>query len=118
MFSPDTHDLGSSLPLQAYQVLVMSTCSSLRHFLDDIKAFRQGYPTTAIFTTQPSLVDTEMRVFKRLLYELFRGASAQGIANGLNEEYRAVAWAQMKRGRPPWRILDKLFTVGINTVEQ
>jgi len=118
VFLPDAHDLGGSLPLQAYQVLVLSTCSSQRHFLDDIKAFRQGYPTIAIFTTQPSLVDTEMRVFKRLLYELFRGASAQGIANGLNEEYRAVAWAQMKRGRPPWRILDNLFTVGIDTVEQ
>jgi len=118
VFAPDDLDLDRSFPLQAYQVLVLSTCSSLRHFLDDIKVFRQGYPTTAIFTTQPSLVDTEMRVFKRLLYELFRGASAQGIVNGLNEEYRAVAWAQMKRGRPPWRILDNLFTLGINTDAQ
>ncbi len=118
VFAPDGRDLDRSSPLRAYQVLVLSTCSSRRHFLDDIKAFRRGYPTTAIFTTQPSLVDTEMRVFKRLLYELFRGASAQGIVSGLNEEYRAGAWAEMKRGRPPWRIIDTLFALGINTVEQ
>jgi hypothetical protein len=116
VFAPDSSDLDSSSPLRAYQVLVLSTCSSLRHFLDDIQNFRRDYPTTAIFTSRPSLMDRDMRVFQRLLYELFRGASAKGIAAGLNEEYRAVAWAEMKRGRPPWRIVDNLFSVGINTV--
>lgn len=118
VFAADNRDLERSRPLQSYQVLVMSTCSSRRHFLDDIRGFRQGYPTTAIFSTKPSLVDVEMRVFKRLLYELFRGSSAQGIVAGLNEEYRAVAWKEMKRGRPPWRIIDALFVLGINTVAQ
>jgi len=117
VFAPDSSDLDNSLPLRACQVLVLSTCSSQRHFLDDIKAFRQGYPSIAIFATQPSLVDLDMRVFQRLLYELFRGASALGIVTGLNEEYRAVAWAEMKRARPPWKIVDNLFTLGINTVD-
>jgi len=118
VFAPDSRDLDQSVPLRAYQVLVLATCSSKRHFLDDMQAFRKDYPTTVIFTRKPSLMDREMRVFQRLLYELFRGASAHGIAAGLNEEYRAVAWAEMKRARPPWRIVDNLFTVGINTVDQ
>jgi len=118
IFAPDSRDLDGSVPLRAYQVLVLATCSSLRHFLDDIQAFRQGYPTTAIFASQPSLVDLDMRVFKRLLYELFRGASAQDIVYGLNEEYRAAAWVEIKRGRPPWKIVDNLFSLGINTVAQ
>jgi hypothetical protein len=117
VFAPDSRDLDSSSPLQAYQVLVLSTCSSMRHFMDDIEAFRQGYPTTAIFASQPALVDVDMRVFKRLLYELFRGSSVQGIVAGLNEEYRAKAWEEMKRRRPPWKIIDNLFTLGLNTVE-
>ena len=116
IFAPDSRDLDGSVPLRAYQVLVLATCSSLRHFLDDVQAFRQGYPTTAIFASQPSLVDLDMRVFKRLLYELFRGASAQDIVYGLNEEYRAAAWVEIKRGRPPWKIVDNLFSLGINTV--
>jgi hypothetical protein len=94
----------------------MSTCSSLRHFLDDIAAFRKGYPTTAVFAASPSLMDTDMRVFKRLLYELFRGVSAQGIVDGINSEYRAVAWSEMRRGRPPWKMVEALFTIGIDTV--
>ncbi len=116
IFAPDSRDLDGSVPLRAYQVLVLATCSSLRHFLDDVQAFRQGYPTTAIFASQPSLVDLDMRVFKRLLYELFRGSSAQDIVYGLNEEYRAAAWVEIKRGRPPWKIVDNLFSLGINTV--
>jgi hypothetical protein len=116
IFAPDSRDLDGSVPLRAYQVLVLATCSSLRHFLDEVQAFRQGYPTTAIFASQPSLVDLDMRVFKRLLYELFRGAPAQDIVFGLNEEYRAAAWVEIKRGRPPWKIVDNLFSLGINTV--
>lgn len=118
IFAPDSRDLDGSVPLRAYQVLVLATCSSLRHFLDDVQAFRQGYPTTAIFASQPSLVDLDMRVFRRLLYELFRGAPAQDIVYGLNEEYRAAAWVEIKRGRPPWKIVDNLFSLGINTVAQ
>jgi len=117
VFAPDSRDLDVSVPLRAYQVLVLSTCSSRRHFLDDIQAFRKDYPTTAIFTNKSALLDQKMRVFQRLLYELFRGAPAQEIVSGLNEEYRAVAWAEMKRARPPWRIVDNLFTLGINTVD-
>jgi hypothetical protein len=116
VFAPDGSDLENSFPLRGYQLLVMSTCSSLRHFLDDIAAFRNGYPTTGIFAAGPSLMDTDMRVFKRMLYELFRGASAQGIVDGINSEYRAVAWAEMKRGRPPWKMVEALFTLGIDTV--
>lgn len=116
VFAPDGRDLDRSFPLRGYQLLVLSTCSSLRHFLDDVEAFRNGYPTTAIFAASPSLMDTDMRVFKRLLYELFRGASTQGIVDGINAEYRAVAWAEMKRGRPPWKMVDTLFTLGIETV--
>jgi hypothetical protein len=117
VFAPDSRDLDNSLPLRAYQVLVLSTCSSRRHFMDDIQAFRKDYPTTAIFTSKSALMDQEMRVFQRLLYELFRGVPAQEIVKGLNEEYRAVAWSEMKRARPPWRIVDNLFTLGINTVD-
>jgi hypothetical protein len=118
VFAPDSRDLDKSSPLRDYQVLVLSTCSSRRHFLDDIQAFRKDYPTTAIFTNTSALMDRKMRVFQRLLYELFRGAPAQDIVKGLSEEYRAAAWSEMKRGRPPWRIVDNLFTLGIHTVVQ
>jgi len=118
VFAPDGRDLEQSVPLHAYQLIVMGTCSSMNHFLDDIRAFRQGYPTTAIFVTRPSLVDTGMRVFKRLLYEVFRGASEQDIVCGLNAEYRAVAWSEMQRGRPPWKIVEDLFTLAIDTAVQ
>jgi hypothetical protein len=116
VFAPDGSDLERSCPLRGYQVLIMSTCSSMRHFFDDIADFRQNFPTTAIFTSRPSLMDLDKRVFMRMLYELLRGASSQGIVDGLNEEYRAAAWAEMKRGRPPWRIVDNLFVLGIDTV--
>jgi len=115
VFAPDGRDLERSFPLRGYQLLVMSTCSSLRHFQDEIMEFRQGYPTTAVFAASPSLMDTDMRVFKRLLYELFRGSSTQGIVDGINSEYRAVAWSEMKRGRPPWKMVEELFTLGIDT---
>jgi hypothetical protein len=116
VFAPDDRDLSRSFPLRGYQMLVFSTCSSLRHFLDEIEAFRSGYPTTAIFAASPSLMDTDMRVFKRLLYELFRGSSTQGLVDGINSEYRAVAWAHMRRNRPPWKMVEALFTLGIDTV--
>jgi len=118
VFAPDGRDLESSTPLHACQLLVMATCSSQKHFLDDIRTFRRGYPTTAIFVARPSLMDIDMRVFRRMLYEMLRGSSAQEIVRGLNDEYRAVAWSEMKRGRPPWKIVDGLFTLGIDTVAQ
>ncbi|MCP4716976.1 MAG: hypothetical protein GY868_17765, partial [Deltaproteobacteria bacterium] len=42
VFAPDSTDLDSITPLAGYQLLVMSTCTSRRHFLDEIQTLRKG----------------------------------------------------------------------------
>ena len=72
-FEADSRDLDKAVPFPGYQMIVMSTCSSEKHFLDDIEWLRAKYPTTAIFTTKPCGVDPLFRTFKRMLYGVFRG---------------------------------------------
>ena len=50
VFEPDSSDLDKALPLHGYQLLALSTCTSKKHFGDEIQNFRSPYPTTAIFT--------------------------------------------------------------------
>jgi hypothetical protein len=118
VFEPDSSDLDQSTPLQGYQLIVLSTCTSLRHFLDDIARFRKGLPTTAIFTTRPCCMDTRMRPFTRLLYGIFRAQPIAQVVAGLNEEYCAVAWENVKKGIPPWQVINNLYALGIDTLAE
>jgi len=118
VFAPDSTDLDQATPLQGYQLIVLSTCTSLRHFLDDIARFRQGYPTTALFTTRACCMDTRMRPFVRLLYEIFRAQPIEQVVAGLNEEYRSVAWENVKRGIPPWQVINRLYALGLDTLAE
>jgi len=118
VFTPDSTDLDQSTPLQGYQLIVLSTCTSMRHFLDDIARFRQNHPTTALFTTRACCMDTRMRPFIRLLYEIFRAQPVEQIVAGMNEEYRAVAWENVKKGIPPWQVINRLYALGINTLPE
>ncbi len=97
VFEPDSTDLDRALPFPGYQMLVLSTCSSKKHFLDEIRYFRNKYPTTAIFTTRASCMDTKQRIFMRFLYEIFQGNSIASVVEGMNEEYTAVAWENVKK---------------------
>lgn len=116
VFAPDSTDLDRSRPLPGYQLLVLSTCTSGKHFLDEITAFRAGLPTTAVFTRRACLMDTDMRIFMRLLAGVFAALPIQEVVAGMNREYRNVAWGNVRRGRPPWNVIDELYRIGIHTV--
>ncbi len=116
VFAPDSTELDSANPYHGYQLIVLSTCSSRKHFEDEIASFRAGYPTTAVFTTRPCCMDTKTRMFSRLLYELFQARPMPAVVSGLNEQYRAIAWENVQDGRGPWEIIDRLYEVGINTM--
>jgi len=118
VFAPDSTDLEKALPLHGYQMLVLSTCSSKKHFLDEIAEFRSHYPTTAIFTTRACCMDRSMRVFMRLLYEIFQGKSINGVVKGMNEEYRNISWENVRKRIPPWQVINNLYTVGIHTCSE
>lgn len=118
VFEPDSSDLDRSTPVRGYQLIVLSTCTSMRHFLDDIARFRKGFPTTAIFTTRACCMDTSMRPFTRLLYEIFQAQPIEQVVAGLNEEYRAVAWENVKKGIPPWQVINRLYALGIDTLPE
>lgn len=114
VFKPDSTDLDRAAPFQGYQMLILSTCSSKRHFLDEITALRQGMPTTAILTTKPCCMDTKFRMFMRLLYEIFKGKSIDAIVAGINEQYVEVAWENVKKRIPQWSVKKNLYVVGIH----
>jgi hypothetical protein len=116
VFEPDSSDLDSATPLHGYQMLVLSTCTSRKHFLDDIAQFRGMYPTTAIFTTRPCCMDTGMEVFVRFLAEVFQGKSIEAVVGGMNEEYNVIARRKMRLKIKPWKVIENLYAVGINTV--
>jgi hypothetical protein len=116
VFAPDSTELDASRPLPGYQMIVFSTCSSRRHFRDDIARFRRPYPTTAIFTRRSCLMDTSMRVFIRLLYGVFAAQPVEEVVDGLNAEYTAVAWQHVREHTPPWQVIDKLYTLGLHTL--
>ena len=116
VFEPDSTELDMSDPLPGYQMLVLSTCTSRKHFLDEIAGFRGSYPTTAIFTTKPSCMDTRSRIFMRFLYDVFSGQQINEIVEGMNEEYVAVAWENVKKQVSPWRVMENLYAVEINNL--
>jgi len=116
VFEPDSTDLDTATPLHGYQLLVLSTCTSRKHFLEDITQFRGIYPTTAIFTTRPCCMDTGMEVFVRFLTGVFQGQPVDEVVSGMNEEYNAIARRKMQLKLKPWKVIDKLYAVGINTV--
>ena len=115
VFAADSTDLDAQQPLPGCQVLVLSTCSSLGHFADEIAAFRQGLPTVAICTRRPCLMDPQMRVFMRCVYAVLTGQPPDGIAADLTREYNAIAWQHVRRREPPWRVIDGLYTVCLDT---
>lgn len=117
VFEPDNRDLEKAIPLAGYQLLVLSTCTSKKHFLDEIIAFRGNYPTTAIFTTRACCMDTSMRLFMRLLYEIFQEKPVDRIVEGMNEEYRNVAWEYVKKKIPPWKVINNLYALGFNNLQ-
>ncbi len=115
VFKPDSTDLDNTSPFPGYQILVMSTCTSRRHFFDEIKNFREGLPTTAVFTTKPCCMDTQFRVFMRFLYEIFQEKPVNMVVEGMSQEYVSVAWENINRQRPPWKVVKNLYVNSINS---
>ena len=115
-FKPDSRDLDKAVPFPGYQMIVMSTCSSEKHFLDDIAWLRAKYPTTAIFTTKPCGVDPLFRTFKRMLYGVFKGDEIHRVVEEMNEEYISVAWEYMQKRIPPWSVIDGMYKIGIHNI--
>jgi len=115
VFAPDSTDLDAAVPLHGYQVVVLSTCTSLKHFRDTISRFRSSYPTTAIFTTQPCCMDTSMEVFISFLAAVFQGKPVNAVVQDMNRTYQAFAERRVKMKIPPWKVVEHLYTVGINT---
>ncbi len=115
-FDPDSRDLDKAVPFPGYQMIVMSTCSSEKHFFDDIAWLRAKYPTTAIFTTKPCGVDPLFRTFKRMLYGIFRGDEIDRVVEEMNREYISVAWEYMQKNIPPWCVIEGMYKIGIHNI--
>ena len=115
-FEPDSRDLDKAIPFPGYQMIVLSTCSSEKHFLDDIAWLRAKYPTTAIFTTKPCGVDPLFRTFKRMLYGVFKGDKIDRVVEEMNKEYISVAWEYMQKNIPPWSVVEKMYKIGIHNI--
>jgi hypothetical protein len=115
-FEPDSRDLDAAVPFPGYQMIVMSTCSSEKHFLDDIAWLRTKYPTTAIFTTKPCGVDPLFRPFKRMLYGIFMGDEIDRVVEEMNKEYISVAWEYMQKNIPPWCVIEGMYKIGIHNI--
>ena len=98
VFEPDGSDLDTARPLHSYQLMVLSTCTSQKHFRDEIRAFRSIYPTTAIFTRRAACLDTGMNIFMRMLAEIFQARPLPVIVSAMNQEYRDVAERQVRKG--------------------
>jgi len=115
-FEPDSRDIDKAVPFPGYQMIVLSTCSSEKHFLDDIEWLRAKYPTTAIFTTKPCGVDPLFRTFKRMLYGVFKGDEIDRVVEEMNREYISVAWEYMQKNIPPWCVIDEMYKIGIHNI--
>jgi len=116
VFAPDSTDLDASRPLQGYQIIIMSTCTSMKHFLDDIIDFRKQFHTTAIFTTQACCMDTGMEVFVRLLVEIFQNNDITGLVAGINEAYEDISLRKVRMKIKPWAVIENLYAIGINNL--
>jgi hypothetical protein len=116
VFEPDGSDLDAARPLHSYQLLVLSTCTSQKHFRDEIRAFRSIYPTTAIFTRRAACLDTGMNIFMRMLAEIFQARPLPDIVSAMNQEYRDVAERQVRKGAAAWKVVEEMYTLGINTL--
>jgi len=117
VFEPNGTDLDNSVAYPGYQLLVLSTCFSKRHFLDEIQQFRKDYPTTAIFTTRACCMDITMRVVMRMICEVFQGKPVGEVVAAMNEEYREVSWNFVRKRISQWRVINNLYSIGINTVQ-
>jgi hypothetical protein len=115
-FEPDSRDIDKAVPFPGYQMIVLSTCSSEKHFLDDIEWLRAKYPTTAIFTTKPCGVDPLFRTFKRMLYGVFKGDEIDRVVEEMNKEYISVAWEYMQENIAPWCVIDEMYKIGIHNI--
>lgn len=118
VFEPDSTDLNRAGPLNGCQILVLSTCSSKKHFLDEITEFRAEYPTAAVFTTRAGCMDTSFSIFKRFLFEVFQEKTVDEVVAGMNEEYTAVAWKNVKKRIPPWKVIKDIYVVGLNNLPE
>lgn len=121
-FEPDSTDLDQAVPYPGYQLLVLSTCSSQKHFMDEIKWLRKDYPSAAVFTTRPCAVDPGFRPFKRMLYSLLLGNPIQGVVSDMNREYRDIAWENIRKNarknvkdnKSAWKVVDEMYVIGIH----
>jgi hypothetical protein len=118
VFAPDGSDLEKVRPLHGYQLLVLSTCTSKKHFDDEIRRLRAGYPTTAVYTTRAACLDTGMNVFMRLMAEIFQGHKMPELVAALNQEYKAVAERNARKGAKAWKAVDGMYTLGFDTLEE
>jgi len=116
VFEPDGSDLDAARPLHGYQLLALSTCTSQKHFRDEIEAFRSIYPTTAIFTKRAACMDTGMNIFIRMLADIFQARPLPDIVSAMNQEYKDVAERQVRKGVKAWKVIDEMYTLGINTL--
>ncbi len=116
VFEPDGSDLDSARPLHGYQLLALSTCTSLKHFRDEIEAFRSVYPTTAIFTKRAACMDAGMNIFIRMLADIFQARPLPEIVSSMNREYKDVATRQVRKGSASWKIIDEMYTLGIHVL--
>ncbi len=116
VFEPDGSDLDTARPLHSYQLMVLSTCTSQKHFRDEIRAFRSIYPTTAIFTRRAACLDTGMNIFMRMLAEIFQARPLPVIVSAMNQEYRDVSERQVQKGSSSWKVIEEMYTLGINTL--
>jgi len=116
VFEPDGSDLNTARPLHSYQLMVLSTCTSQKHFRDEIRAFRSIYPTTAIFTRRAACLDTGMNIFMRMLAKIFQARPLPAIVSAMNQEYRDVAERQIRKGAASWKVIEEMYTLGINTL--
>jgi len=115
-FEPDSTDLDRAVPYPGYQFLVLSTCSSEKHFLDELEWLRRGYSTTAVLTTKACGVDPLFRPFTRLLYTVFQGKKIDEVVEAMNREYVSVAWENVKKHNPPWSVVEGMYKIGIHNI--
>ena len=116
VFEPDGSDLDKARPLHGYQLLVLSTCTSMKHFGDEIKKFRSPYPTTAILTQRAACLDTGMNIFMCLLAQIFQARELPAVVKAMNAEYNAVAAREARKGVKAWKQVDNMYVLGINTL--
>lgn len=121
-FEPDSTDLDGTVPYPGYQLLVLSTCSSKKHFLDEVTWLRKKNPSTAVFTTGPCAMDPGFRPFKRMLYSILMGNGIKQVVFQMNREYRTIAWENIRKNartkakdnKSAWTVVDEMYAIGIH----